>query len=574
MVYYIQEVYTQKVIKIISSLIALAFLGGCGALDAILPSAGTYKVNALINGQSIDKYSIVSFGDEIQPHFEESVSDDPDVTALMVFLKNSKGDIVGGRFIYTLDMEAASEILSIQEQFIKQNSIQNDSEGKGGAPDEEPDEEEGEAVSDGEKDAAADEKPELPYYYRKGSETIIPVQYMDELPFLPLPKDLPMGWYTMVFHVQSGKENLHKSEKTFFYLADTEFSLKSIQVHLPGITENIQLIPTGMVIMLEAKLVFDTRLEPYIVWYNGKKIISEGRYSDGAWKLLWKMPDQNGFFPITVEVFPVANRQDLAGYSQEISLPVSSKAHGINLLTKDTPELFYWYRFEGNLNESKAPSITGRALVSAGQKEPQWMPAGGTYGLITGSDDTYTLPDVSLVSGGTESRKFFFSFKPLDEGGVFTVQFGPTFDVTMELSTEGENLVLSLASPLKTVSATFGPLEPDAFVTAGIDFSIQPDMIAAKLNIMGDLGNRGEPAPETITLAAAVNGDFKTTLGACRKKVSPDIDPETGQEAETEKIPQEPVFTALWDEFALLYLPLMEIEFLEEEPASQSINNH
>jgi hypothetical protein len=119
-----------------------------------------------------------------------------------------------------------------------------------------------------------------------------------------------------------------------------------------------------------------------------------------------------------------------------------------------------------------------------------------------------------------------------------------------------------------------GPLEPDAFVTAGVDISIWPDMLAAKLNVMGDFIDQSEPAPETITLAASLDGDFKTTLGAYRKKISPGIDPETGQEFNLEEIPHEPFFTAIWDEIALLYLPPMEIEFPEEEPAGQPIDTH
>ena len=126
MVYYIVEVYIQKVTTIVLVLAALAFLGGCGEMDELLPSAGIYKVNALVNGQSIDDYSIVSSGDEIKPRFEEPVSNDPDVTALMVYLKNSKGDIIGGKFIYTLEEEAAAEILSAEDQENEQNSGQND----------------------------------------------------------------------------------------------------------------------------------------------------------------------------------------------------------------------------------------------------------------------------------------------------------------------------------------------------------------------------------------------------------------------------------------------------------------
>ena len=81
-----------------------------------------------------------------------------------------------------------------------------------------------------------------------------------------------------------------------------------------------------------------------------------------------------------------------------------------------------------------------------------------------------------------------------------------------------------------------------------------------------------EQASGPVILAAQLDGQFRTTLGVQRNNTLPVPDPETAQEVEAEESVQKPVLTALWDEFALLNMPHMEIEIPEEEPADESIN--
>jgi hypothetical protein len=292
--------------------------------------------------------------------------------------------------------------------------------------------------------------------------------------------------------------------------------------------------------------------------------------------LLLKTPDQNGFFPVSVEVFPIVNRHGLTGYSQGLSLPVSSKAPEMHLLSSDVPQLLYWYVFEGDLTESLKPKRTvaeDRAISPAEKIIPRWMPAGGTYGLLSGWNEAYALPAASLSNDGAESRQFLFRFRPVNEGALFSVQFGPSVDVTMSLSMESENLVLTLATPIKTVSQTFwiADLEPDVFVTACVGFSIWPGFLAAQLSVMGYSNEQEEPEIKPIVLAAKLDGKFKTTLGVHveNKEAASNLPPD--QNSETEFTNRNPILTALWDEFALLNMPPMEVEFPEEEPEDETI---
>jgi hypothetical protein len=248
----------------------------------------------------------------------------------------------------------------------------------------------------------------------------------------------------------------------------------------------------------------------------------------------------------------------------------------MHLLSVDVPQLLYWYVFEGDLTESIKPKrtvIEDRALSPAEKMIPRWKPAGGTYGLLSGVNEAYTLPAASLPINGTESRQFLFRFRPINEGALFTVQFGPSVDVTMSLSMESENLALTLATPLKTASQTFSlaNLEPDVFVTACVDFSIWPGFLAAQLNVMGYSSEQEEPEIKPIVLAAKLDGKYKAMLGVHVENKETASNSQTDQNSEPEFTNRNPILTALWDEFALLNMPPMEVELPEEEPEDETI---
>ena len=449
---------------------------GCNAVDTILPSSSAYKLNASVNGISLDECSFVTANDAIHPYFEEPVSSDPDITALMVFFRNSKGEIAGWKVLYSLNGEAGKD-----EMLIRVKSLD------------------------------------------------------DNLPSVPIPGNFPIDRYTMISQVMSGKEILQKTERPFYYMGSASFSYDGINVHLPGITDNSQIIPKGMVVLLEAKFNFNGHVDPYIVWYNGKKRISEGKYSDGAGFLLWRAPEQSGFYSMSVEIFPADSHFDLAGYKNDVSLLVSAKTLDLNLVSENIPQLVNWYIFDGNLNDSKLITSQERSLKTLPGIKPNWIPSNGIYGLATGYDKTYALPKVS----GNGLWQTLFRFKPINDGGIFYIQF--TDDVLMNVSVEGQYLVLTLSSPLKSVSQKVRLADVKTFITAGISFSITPNMLAARINISGD--DQKELSTEQIRLEVNIEDNFLTFLG---RKDTGDIIRGTA------------IFTALWDEFAIYNTPPME----------------
>jgi len=535
-------------------LAALAFLGGCEAMDTILPSSGTYKVNAIINDLSLDEFSFVSSGAKVQPFFEESVYNDPDVTGLIVFLRDAKGEIAGWKVIYTLSgytyksQEAAKDLPQKNQETVSKKDDENSSE-------------ENEAFDENETDDTA-EGSKKTSKFKHGEELLITVKNMDNLPLLPLPEDLPMGRYTLVSQVLSENDILDKTEKPFFYLADAVFSFDSILINQPGITESPQLIYKNTVIMLEAKLEFDKGLDPYIVWYNGKSIINEGKYSSGAGNLMWEAPEQSGFFSLRAEAFPIANRQELAGYVKDISLLVSTKTPNMHLLSEDTPNLLYWYKFEGNLNDS-VKSSEERALKLENRISTKWMPAGGTYGLAAGLNDVYTLPNDYFSDKRIENWQILCRFKPLNNGEILSVQFGASSNIAMTLSVDDDKLVLTLASPQASVSETITLPETDLFITAKIIISALPNRLSTAFNVMGKFGDVAEFSSAPIILEAETTGRYIIKLGSSQNNSLSNNKPDVAA--------QNQIYSALWDELAVISNASFEPKILESNIEADTV---
>jgi len=612
-------------------------LDGCEAIDNIVPSSGSYKINVQINGVSVDECSYARSIDRITPCFEEPVTGDPDVTALAVFLKNSQGEVVGWKVIYVLDKEAkekedkplTDENKNVKESNNENKNVKESNNENKENENKEKDENENEADDDDddddddkdEDDAVISEDEnveeatlvadiETPEFYEDGDELIVPVLSLDkELPSFPMPENLPMGVYTMVSQVMSDKTVLQRTEKNIFYLGKNTFSYKGINVYLPGTGGTSHLIPKGMVVMLEVNLDFDKRLDPHIVWYEGKNKIKEGNFSNDAGFIFWKAPEQSGFFSLRAEIFPVEGFDDLTGYKKEISLLVSSKITDVNLASPNVMQLTHWYTMEGNLNDSKMPASPERALKPASGTKLKWMGLDGTYGLATGNGSIITLPKIPVVNKEVEIWQTLFRFKPISNGNIFSIQFGSSGGVLMTLYMEDKALILKLISPLKTVSQIVGISVPkdessesvqvvgqnSSFLTAGVKFSIQSGFLTAQINIIGN-PTPVELAVKPITLEAEIKNEFNIMLGfhgealfnqlkAPIEEVKKIDESETVEESDkvetVEKFEEVdkpassvkqvkasvlPEYTVLWDEFALYYMPPKDILTITEKP--------
>jgi len=550
-----------KILIFLILLVLSGFLfGGCDAIDNVIPTSGTYKINMQINGVSLENLSYARSADKITPSFEDPISNDPDVTALMIFLREpSSGEIVGWKVIYNTDKEAVKN--------DNTNDVQEDKD-----------------ISDDNANKNSTSNVKLPAVFKNGSELIIPVSSLDnKLPPFPIPENLSMGAYTMVTQVMSGKDVLQRNEKNIFYLGKNDFSFNGINIYLPGISDSSQLISKGMVVMLEADLNFNKQLDPYIVWYDGKNKINEGSFSDGANIIFWKAPEQSGFFSLRAEVFPSEKDSLLKGYKKDISLLVSSKITDVHLASANVAQMTHWYVMEGNLVNSKMPNSSEYALKPSSETKPKWIGFNGTYGLATGYNNIFTMPKIRVANNGTEVWQTLFRFKPLDNGDIFSVQFGSSNNALLNLCIKDNALVLTLASPLKTVSQTVDlyPLADDSpenaqavmhdipFITAGVKFSIQNNLLTAQINIIGN-PILTELAIKPIEIAVEIRNEFFITLGflgdALHDQFKISVEGlETAQNVKTNVYPD---YNILWDEFALYYKPPDDILSVTVKPVT------
>jgi hypothetical protein len=417
---------------IISSLVFAA----CGKLDTVLPSSGSYRLDASTSASTLNKCSIISQNDEIHPFFVTSVIGDPDVRGLVVYLTDRFGEIAGEKVQYTLNL------------------------------------------INGTGENGENEKEEY---------TFVHVFRLDkQLPAFPLPETLEIGQYNFNFQVIGEKEILYRIEKPVYYVGSSEFSLENLSAYLPGVSRGAHLIPPAITVLLESQIISGEELDPYIVWYSGRKRISEGRVSEGKDRLFWKTPGETGFHTIWIEVFPfkpdTASNSEIKGITRELSLPVSSKAECSGYFTENTAKIAQWYQFRGDLQDSKEAPASEKALRAAGQ--PRWLPAGDLYGLAIGPGDTYSGSAVAFTPGNEEADKdkkagrFLLRFKPLSGGNVFTAEFAaessPSDALLMAFDYTAETLVLRLhgSGGILEIPPVYAAPAQDGFISVFIDYAM------------------------------------------------------------------------------------------------------
>ncbi|MDR1256558.1 MAG: hypothetical protein LBJ86_02290, partial [Spirochaetaceae bacterium] len=417
--------------RLIFSVAVLAIpLFGCGDLDVALSSGKFYKVNASVNGLTLDESAILAKGSMISPYFDFNITDDPDVDSLFVYIKNYTGKKTGPVIQYKLRAEnddSASENGDESEKTDASGEKQGEEVSSGGEPAGSADsgsiligEREGglyagtaggalagETAGPGGTDASSGTASGF-LAVESGTESVV-VQANDgveadivimvknvDLPGLVLGDDLQYGAHTIVFEIiASNKAVLNHIEKPFFYLAEKKLEIKEIVSFLPGISSTTRIVPPGEKIMLEAGIEADSSIDPYIIWYNGKQRIDEGSVSEGKNLILWTAPVQTVFQNIHAEVFPFnPNKQALSipGLSYGVSLPVSPR-HGRNgFYSEMEAQMSRWYRLWGDLTDYKSPANMTSVLARNDEAPAQWLPVSGTYGLAIGADDAYKLP--------------------------------------------------------------------------------------------------------------------------------------------------------------------------------------
>ena len=607
------------------SLLSVFF--ACGELSTSLFSSGeTYQVRALVNGNSLENCSIIRRDDKITPYFAVSVVNDPDLTGLLVYIKNSKGDIIGEKVLYTIEPvdEAVQPETTQKEKNIEDNDLgDKDLEGNDMAGTAEG-ETAGQRGQESPKQITEKQNSADTRSSEKKYDTVILVKsFQQEMPYFQLSKDTEVGQYSLIFEVVGRTNTLSLTELDIFYIGNVEFRLNDISMYLPWFSDT-HLIPPDAAVMLEASLDFDTRLNPYVIWYNGRSIISEGNISEGAGTVLWKAPEQPGFYSLRLEVFPYRLKSNFTGIFREITIPVSAKAlqtgyffeiepnskagrslsagiayteaeNGNKTATAqiqpEHPELLRWYRFDGSLNEaSLAPE---RMFESAEKKAPRWAAVEQSYGLSVGPDDTYLLRPISFFRRGQSQGGgiFLFHIRPIAEGTIFNAFF-PTLasasdGVWMDMAMRKNAVTLRLKTKKTTVEIPVNTdyTEKKGFIPIVVEFYIRPYRFEAKLSVGEDIFIQS--MVDGISLPGALAGEGRIKLGVDKtapgntveiKRVLASNLPASENSSETDGgVDENPAIetvqsavTTIWDEFAILYstAPFQPKDFFIENNGS------
>ncbi|MDR0495572.1 MAG: hypothetical protein LBG95_08115 [Treponema sp.] len=581
--------------RAITILLFLSLVSSCGELElgALLPTNGTYQVRTLVNGISLEDCSIIRSNDKIRPYFAASVADDPDLIGILVYLQNSQGEIIGDKARYILEQYAGElpvetelweETASIEAE---ENEIETESENEDAEKADEPKtvtEASSKSIEETPDEGKAPEWPawELPengapgekwssaeketLNEKTGTEAVIVVKSLNqELPYFPLPKNLEIGPYTLVFEALGKKETLSRTETNVIYLGSAKFNLKDISIYLPGLSGS-QLISPETTVMLEAGLDFDKKFEPYIIWYNGKRVIGEGKISEGAGNILWKTPDQPGFYSLRAEVFPFLVKRNLAGFIREITVPVSTKAASLSyffdndsaltsrsLLAEGTaypeqvrlikamiasikeeedadekeipvmpspPKLLRWYQFEGNLRDTQSSLPNEASLAPSAGTAPHWDAAGQSYGLSIEADDAYQLSPINFFRNEKDQGGgiFLLHLRFPTDGAVlsafFPSQSSSAGGVWMNMIKERNKIMLRLSNGNAAVELPpvyLSSYESRGLVPIVVEFYIRQYRLEAKMSLNGEYS---QDSAGSINLPYALAGEGRITLGA------------------------------------------------------------
>jgi len=360
----------RNILIVLISLFSLS----CNDYSTILPQSGVYKVGVYVDNTPLEMNGFVSSQNTFTPAFLTSVSSDLDVQGLAVSIKDIQNVTMATEIVY------AKRALETA-----------------------------------------------------GTRVIVP-NLDSTLPEFTIPKELPIGSYKIVLKVLGSDTVLSEQEIPFYYLSDAILTIKDIHSFPPGYKPSVSapLFPPNVNLYLETSLVSDVRLDPYMVWYEGNRVIKKGRLAEGANKLLWKTPETEGFQTIRLELYPenpdaYTNSGNIPNISYSIRIAISKTAPipGIDFAAN---KYSLWYHFLGTLISEPIDGTASTQLKKKAIGEPIWLPGEDTYGLAVGEAHQY-IADIPVLPASDErisKGTIFIRFAPAIQeanGTVFYAQF-------------------------------------------------------------------------------------------------------------------------------------------------------
>jgi hypothetical protein len=309
----------------------------CTDISSVIPQSSTYKVALYIDNTPLETNGLINTQKTIKPVFVNSVANDPDVQGLSITIKNLQNEEVSSEILY-----AKSPIETSGTRILIPNLDKN-------------------------------------------------------LPEFQLPTDLMIGPYLIVVKVLGNSTVLSEKEIPIYYLGDATLSITNLYSYPPGHkpSPTAPLYPPHINLLLQGSIVFDARLDPYLIWYEGANILKEGRLTEISSNLLWETAHNEGFHTIRLEVYPENP------HISKVNAKVPSISKNLRIaITKTAPipgidftinNYSWWYHFLGTLSAQTSNGSEDYALVKKGLSDPLWLAGTDSYGLAIGEAHQYLL---------------------------------------------------------------------------------------------------------------------------------------------------------------------------------------
>ncbi|GAB1484624.1 hypothetical protein MASR2M78_34420 [Treponema sp.] len=423
----------------------VALLLSCGNMDTLITNKAPYSLFVYAGIRNLDDGAVLHAEDSIRPALDSAVRDDPDARGIRVSLKNIEGLPVAGDVEYRLDKKSRS-----------------------------PEDQEG-------------------IIYVGGLDGI--------LPSFTLPKDLEVGLYVLTVQVLGENVVLFERQQEVYYLADANLSLDSLQSYPPGTEPSAAapVFPSNILLMLEAKVDFDPRLKPYIIWSSAGKTLSSSYLDKGGNYLLWKTPSESGFHSVRAEIYPEMpkdlKRPKIAPQSLNLRLAISNQAP-IPGFKDSAFQYDFHYRLMGTLNDELSPDESNKSLVPVRGNENVWVKMSDTYGLQIGSDDAFKLaPAIQPISENMDVKKTLLTrLSARSTGLIWRLSFEPSLDtipLNIEFLVLKDSLALHIFSrPEEAARTVLIPLT--LFEAQLVSVTFSKDAEDLLLSFESNLYSRGE----------------------------------------------------------------------------------
>jgi hypothetical protein len=240
-----------------------------------------------------------------------------------------------------------------------------------------------------------------------------------DLPSFTLPDDLAEGYYFLETRLYNAAGRV---------LTDTSILVLVYNGDIPA--PQIEVFPSspalGQAVYLRLVSSLPVDIDPWLRWYISGKIGKEGYASDFADRLVWLIPDTDGFFSVRAELFPFKPPADASDGSISSGKPYSSAfrsdlilavgpAGEASPLTGINRFRFMDFRSEPGSQMLESSDGTSLPVLTVGNPYLESHEHGYGHALMDGSG--YMIPGTILPPAGTPFS-LDLAFDPAAGSGV------------------------------------------------------------------------------------------------------------------------------------------------------------